>query len=180
MTEDQNDFMAMTVPAAQSSARLTGVPASITIAQAILESGWGKTALARDYNNFFGIKANQEQLADHDYCEFTAQEVVLHMLVKVPATGFAQYATPEESFAAHSQLLCRSHYAPAMACAGNPDKFAWALGPKIPGHPEGCDYSSLPQYHDRLMQLVHIYDLTQYDVPKRVDVNKAATAGGKA
>jgi flagellum-specific peptidoglycan hydrolase FlgJ len=173
MNSQQNEFMTMAVPAAIASARATRVPASITIAQAILESGWGETKLASQFNNFFGIKANQAQLADHDYCEFTSDEVENGKTVKVPGEEFAQYASPAECFTAHAQLLCRPHYAAAMACAADPDKFAWALGPRIPGHPEGCGYSTLPQYHDRLMQLVRLYDLKQYDVPESVDVSKA-------
>jgi flagellum-specific peptidoglycan hydrolase FlgJ len=163
MNDDQNDFMKMAVPAAITCQKQTRVPASVTIAQAILESGWGKTGLASKFNNFFGIKANQSQCADHDYCEFQTAEYENGSKVMVEAE-FAQYATPTESFLAHGQLLSRPHYAPAMACLPSVDKFCWALGPKLPGHPEGCGYSTAPMYHDNLMQLIRIYNLTQYDV----------------
>ncbi len=162
MTQDQLDFLSMSGAAARVSMKATGVPASVTVAQAILESGWGETGLAQKYNNFFGIKANQDQLADHDYCEFQTAEYENGQRVLVEA-DFAQYSTPEECFTAHGQLLCRSHYTAAMACVPNVDKFCWALGPKIPGHPEGCGYSTAPQYHDSLMQLLRLYNLTQYD-----------------
>lgn len=164
MDEQQNEFMKMAVPSAQICERQTLVPASVTIAQAILESGWGKTGLATEYNNYFGIKANQSQIADKDYCEFKTAEYENGARVLVMA-DFAQYATPTESFLAHGQLLSNTHYLPAKNCLPDVDKFCWALGPKIPGHPEGCGYSTAPQYHDSLMQLIRMYDLTQYDVP---------------
>jgi flagellum-specific peptidoglycan hydrolase FlgJ len=158
----QNDFFDLAIPAARASMAATGVPASITIAQAILESGWGRTRLATEFNNYFGIKANQEQIADHDYCEFNTQEEEGHDLKTITAK-FAQYASPVESFTAHGLLLCRPHYITAMVRKDDPDAFAWALGPKTTAHPEGCGYSTLTAYHDRLMSLVRIYNLTQYD-----------------
>lgn len=162
MTPEQIQFLQAVVPAAEESQKQTGIPASITIAQAILESGWGKTRLADEFNNFFGIKANQEQLADHDYCEFDTKEEIDGVLETIKAR-FAQYANPLECFVAHAQLLCRPHYAPAMARAADPDAFAWALGPKTEDHPEGCGYSTFSGYHDRLMELVRLYNLRQYD-----------------
>jgi flagellum-specific peptidoglycan hydrolase FlgJ len=52
--QEQLDFIASIAPAAQASEKKYGVPASVTIAQAILESAWGKRAIG---NNYFGIKA---------------------------------------------------------------------------------------------------------------------------
>ena len=162
MNQQQLDFMAMAVTPAQECERQTRVPASVTLAQAILESGWGGTQLASEYNNFFGIKANQFQLADHDYCEFKTAEYEHGQRVLVMAE-FAQYATPAESFLAHGQLLTRAHYQPAMDCLPDVNRFCWALGPKLPGHPEGCGYSTAPEYRDRLMQIIVLYNLMQYD-----------------
>lgn len=54
--QEQIDFIEKLAPAAQESARRFGVPASVTLAQAILESRWGQSGLAREGNNFFGIK----------------------------------------------------------------------------------------------------------------------------
>jgi flagellum-specific peptidoglycan hydrolase FlgJ len=163
----QTEFFELVVPAARATMAALGIPASITIAQATLESGWGKTRLASEFNNFFGIKASQEQIADHDYCEFNTQEEVNHSLESIKAR-FAQYATPTECFIAHGVLLSRPHYAAAMACKNNPDAFAWALGPKTALHPEGCGYSTLSAYHDRLMLLVMEYNLSQYDALAQV------------
>ncbi len=57
MNAQQNAFLKMAVPGAQAAQKKWGVPASVTIAQAILESGWGASSLAKQANNFFGIKA---------------------------------------------------------------------------------------------------------------------------
>lgn len=162
MMELQQDFFDLAIPAARATMAATGVPASVTIAQAILESGWGRTRLATEFNNFFGIKANQEQLADSDYCEFKTHEEVNGTLEEITAR-FAQYATPLESFTAHALLLCRPHYAAAMARKDDVDAFCWALGPKTAAHPEGCGYSTLVQYHDRLMALIRQFELTKHD-----------------
>ena len=52
------EFIALIRPAAQASAKKTGVPASFTVAQAALESGWGTSSLARDGKSLFGVKAD--------------------------------------------------------------------------------------------------------------------------
>ncbi|MEU7869936.1 glucosaminidase domain-containing protein [Dactylosporangium sp. NPDC049140] len=54
----QDEFIAAAVPGAQQSRREHGVPVSVTLAQAILESGWGTSALSTVDKNFFGIKCN--------------------------------------------------------------------------------------------------------------------------
>ncbi len=53
-------FIDMILPAAIEDEKLTGVPAEVTVGQAIQESGWGKSALSVSANNFFGIKANKD------------------------------------------------------------------------------------------------------------------------
>jgi flagellum-specific peptidoglycan hydrolase FlgJ len=168
MNQQQADFIAAGVPAAQACEKQTDVPACVSLAQCIIESsndkGWGMSDLAQKANNYFGIKANQFELADHDYQEFPTHEYENGKRVLVMA-NFAQYANIAESFLAHGLLLTRAHYKPAMNCLPNVDKFCWALGPKLPGHPEGCAYSTAPDYHDKLMQIIRIYNLQQYNQP---------------
>lgn len=57
-SEDTYSYIDSISDAAVKFQQITFVPASVTIAQAILESGWGKTTLAKDSNNSFGIKAD--------------------------------------------------------------------------------------------------------------------------
>jgi flagellar protein FlgJ len=104
VTEAESNFLKLTVPAARASEQATGIPASITLAQAILESGWGRHMPG---NNPFGIKA-----AHH----------------VAPDSYVARYATIEDGFKAHGCLLAQApRYAEAMAVRSNPTRFANAL-----------------------------------------------------
>ena len=157
MNQIQSKFLQNVVLAAQQTQRVFRVPASITIAQAILESGWGQSALAVKANNFFGIKAAGMQ----DYMEFPTTEFIsgrsTHILAK-----FARYASPLESFRAHGVLLSTlPRYAPAMTLVDDPEMFARRI--------KECGYSTNPAYASTLMDLVHEFDLTQYDIPAPKD-----------
>jgi len=157
MNELQSAFLKMAVPAALETQRLLGVPASITIAQAILESGWGQTGLAKKANNFFGIKAT-DHVAPDSYIELPTREVIYGHNVEELAK-FARYATPTDSFKAHAVLLAQSsRYQPAMAVRLDAAQFAAEL--------RKCGYSTNPVYEQSLMKLVNEFDLTQYDAPQ--------------
>ncbi|HEX5234147.1 MAG TPA: glucosaminidase domain-containing protein [Silvibacterium sp.] len=173
VNEMQSAFLKTVVPAAQISQKLSGIPASITIAQAILESGWGQSALARQANNFFGIKA-AAHLAPNQYEEFPTDEFVDGRKRREMA-AFAKFATPADSFAAHARLIAGSpRYARAMAACGDRVKFALAL--------QACGYSTLEDsrgnliYAQRLMQLVDELDLAQYDLSPTPDAPATAQA----
>lgn len=160
MTEKQNAFLKMAVPAAQAAQRRWGVPASVTIAQAILESsnvlGWGQSELAREANNYFGIKA-AHGAAPECYMELPTHEYVNNQLEPIDAQ-FARYPDIAESFDAHAKLLAVARrYRPAMAVAHDPASFALQL--------QRCGYSTSPTYAASLTKLMRLYDLEQYDVP---------------
>ena len=155
MTEKQNAFLKSAVPAAVLAQQKWGVPASVTIAQAILESGWGQSALAKQANNFFGIKA-AASAAPASYAEFTTDEFIDGRRVRELAK-FARYATPAASFDAHATLLAlTSRYKPAMAFCGDPLRFLSEL--------HLCGYSTNPNYAADLQKLITEFDLTQYDI----------------
>ncbi|MGP8269118.1 MAG: glycoside hydrolase family 73 protein [Terracidiphilus sp.] len=147
-------FLRDTVPAAMASQRSSGIPASVALAQAILESGWGQSDLATKANNYFGIKATANATPD-EYAEFPTSEFVDGRRVAILAK-FARYSSPADSFAAHTRLISQaSRYAPAMAVKANPSAFATEL--------QMCGYSTNPNYASSLMQIVNEFDLTQYD-----------------
>lgn len=151
----QSEFMRVVVPAAQYSQRRFGVPASVTIAQAILESGWGRSDLATHCGNYFGIKAGAHATPD-TYEEFPTTEYVngapLHEMAR-----FVRYPNASLCFGAHARLLaCAPRYAPAMAARNDPAEFAQRL--------QACGYSTNPDYAHLLDVLMHDYDLTQYDL----------------
>lgn len=122
-----------------------GIPASITLAQGLLESGNGNGSLAREANNHFGIKCGSEWkgrtiLKDDDQKN----------------DCFRVYNNPEESFRDHSQFLLRKRYAALFELNKN-DYQGWALGLKQAG------YATNPRYADLLISLVERYDLHQFD-----------------
>jgi flagellum-specific peptidoglycan hydrolase FlgJ len=167
----QNAFLKMVIPAAQAAQRKWGIPASVTIAQSILESsnqlGWGQSQLAREANNYFGIKA--EHLAKPGtYVEFPTKEYV-HGKIQVEEADFARYEDVNGSFEAHAKLLAvAQRYRPAMAVAKDPEAFARQL--------QLCDYSTNPTYASGLTHLISLYDLTQYDVPPDPTATQAKVA----
>ena len=149
MTKAQAAFIATLAPAAQQAQKEFGIPASITIAQAILESGWGKTRLAADYNNFFGIK--QVDGEDSAYVAFATHEYIRGAYEVVNAK-FAWYRTPADCFRAHSWLLGRKRYTPAMAALPSLTECTKRLGPEdAKENPKGCGYSTNPKYGEVLM-----------------------------
>lgn len=160
MNRQQNDFLRLAVPAAQASQRKYGVPASVTIAQAILESsnalGWGRSQLATEANNFFGIKATDTENPDH-YIELPTHEY-LHNHIELIEAKFARYEDPAQSFDAHARLLAvAKRYESAMYAAKDPELFCIRL--------QQCGYSTNPSYAVTLQKLIKEYDLAQYDVP---------------
>ena len=154
MNQLQQTFLQLAVPAAMASQAATGVPASITIAQAILESGWGQSGLAKKANNFFGIKAAAHAAPD-SYIQLPTEEIGLGHAVTEEA-DFAKYASVADGFKAHGLLLMQaSRYAPAMAVRNSPAQFA--------AHLQKCGYSTNPNYASELMKIVAELDLAQYD-----------------
>jgi flagellum-specific peptidoglycan hydrolase FlgJ len=143
------------VPASQAAAREYGVPASVTLAQWILESSWGLSALCVKANNCFGIKCNH-QAAPEAYIEMPTGEIENGRRVVIDAL-FAKYPSVAASFTAHAQLLAlAARYRRAMASSDHPQAFAVAL--------QQCGYSTNPNYATELLQLMRLYNLTQYDV----------------
>src|SRR4051794_11738705 len=133
-------FFAMAVAPAQASQQQTGVFASVTLAQAILESGWGDHHMD-DAWNFFGIKA---QPGD-PFVTMRTREVVNGKDVFIDAK-FRRYASMEECFTAHGAFLRDNpRYGPAFQTTDG-ESFARAV------HAAG--YATDPHYGDMLVQLI--------------------------
>uniref|UniRef100_UPI004048F2F3 glucosaminidase domain-containing protein n=1 Tax=Flavobacterium sp. TaxID=239 RepID=UPI004048F2F3 len=123
-----------------------GVPASITLAQGILESGAGNGKLSKIANNHFGIKCHKEwdgPSVRHD--DDAAQEC------------FRKYEHPSESYRDHSLFLTsRSRYNSLFDLPKN-DYKAWAKGLRKAG------YATDPKYPDKLISLIERYELFKID-----------------
>lgn len=128
-----------------------GVPASVVIAQAILESGWGEHQLATRYNNFFGIKAR----AGEEYCEFSPDAIEKAAGDKT-RKRYAKFGSMQEAFNRHGELLSTAdRYQPAMRFANDPLVFAAQL--------QRCGYSEDPKYARKLTTLIRDHNLTRFD-----------------
>lgn len=98
-TKSRKAFIKELVPSAQKQQRQNHVFASITLAQASLESDWGTSELARKYNNLFGIKSS-----DPNSPLLTTKEYVNGKWITVK-DRFASYNSYDESISAHTQLF---------------------------------------------------------------------------
>lgn len=126
------------------------IPASITLAQALLESGAGRSTLARKSNNHFGIKATSDWKGKK---------------VTAPDWGgnfyFRAYRTPEESYEDHSRFLKRHPRYAGLFKLKKTDYEGWAYGLKKAGYAED------PQYPNSLIRLIDTYELMRFDSGKR-------------
>lgn len=122
-----------------------GIPASITLAQALLESGIGNSDLARYANNHFGIKCNSEWKGKTYFKDDDQKD-----------DCFRVYENAEESFKDHSIFLKRKRYASLFDLPIS-DYKGWANGLKAAG------YATNPKYPDLLINIIEKYNLQQYD-----------------
>jgi flagellar protein FlgJ len=159
ITPDQ--FLAAAVPGAQRGWREYGVPASVTIAQAILESGWGRSSLSANDRNYFGIKCQNGsygKLANgcHDYR--TSECDKAGNCFATVAT-FRTYASMTDSFRDHGSFLrVNSRYKPAFDYTTDPNKFIWQVWK--------AGYATDPNYYTKITTLMSANKLYQYDIWK--------------
>ena len=135
-----------------------GIPASITLAQGLLESGAGNSALAREAKNHFGIKCHKGWDGKTYYMDDDEKDEC-----------FRKYKNAEESFRDHSLFLkTRGRYS-ALFDLEITDYRGWAKGLKAAG------YATNPKYAQLLIDRIELYDLTKYDqiaLGQRTDDNQ--------
>jgi len=131
---------------AQSEMKAFGIPASITLAQGILESGYGKGELTLKTNNHFGIKCHTGWQGQYDYHDDDEK-----------GECFRKYNHPMYSFRDHSIFLSsRSRYASLFNLRKDNYK-AWARGLKAAG------YATDRRYPQKLISFIERYQLYNYD-----------------
>jgi hypothetical protein len=155
MASPQQDFIRRAAPGAQRGYREFGVPASVTIAQAILESGWGQRHVG---NNYFGIKAQSPtSFGSIAIGTVTAptREVINGRSITVNGR-FRRYRSMDDSMRDHGRFLRdNSRYKPAFAHSHDANAFAQAI------HRAG--YATDPNYSNLLIGLMKQWNLYQYD-----------------
>jgi flagellum-specific peptidoglycan hydrolase FlgJ len=152
-------FLAASVAPAQQSQREFGVPASVTLAQAILESGWGRSRLAANDRNFFGMKCfTQGGYANgcHTYVTSECTPAPASVCYTTSAS-FRAYASATNSFRDHGSLLATaSRYRNAFNYKTNPVQFAVEI--------QKGGYATDPLYATKLAKVMTDYNLQRYDL----------------
>jgi LysM repeat protein len=134
-----------------------GIPASITLAQGLLESGNGNSKLAREGNNHFGIKCTPDWTGGRTYHDDDKKD-----------DCFRKYKNAEQSYEDHAKFLQRNRYAFLFELKPT-DYKGWAKGLKQAG------YATDPAYPQKLISLIERYHLD--DLDKGIDVSyKPSTA----
>lgn len=128
----------------------SGVPASITLAQGLLESSAGQSVLARMGNNHFGIK-----------CAGTWTGATIYHDDDAKGECFRKYSSVKDSFKDHSDFLRYSKRYQSLFDLKTTDYKGWANGLKAAG------YATDPGYATKLINLIEQYDLNEFDVNGR-------------
>jgi len=135
----------------------TNIPASIKMAQAILESGLGTSTLATKANNHFGIKCNGGWTGDTYYRE--DDDYKNGKLIK---SCFRKYNNPAESFIAHSDFLVKQPRYSKLFLLQKDDYAGWAHGLRAAG------YATDQKYPTKLIDIIHKYELYKLDQPAEI------------
>lgn len=140
------DYIRRYTPLAMTQQVVYGIPASITLAQGLLESGAGNSTLARNSNNHFGIKCHNDWTGK-SYSHFDDGEM----------SCFRKYPKVEDSYKDHSLFLVnRARYASLFELNIKNYK-AWARGLKKAG------YATDRHYDKKLIKIIEQYDLNKID-----------------
>jgi len=149
---------------AMSEMERSGVPASITLAQAALESGWGEGKLATQANNYFGIKCNGEWKGDTYYIEDDDYEGG-----KLIKSCFRKYDDVTTSFYNHTDYLQHRGLYDHLFDLERTDYYNWAHGLKKAG------YATDATYAEKLIKIIETYGLMSYDVKATAQVQAVTT-----
>ncbi|WP_413537000.1 glycoside hydrolase family 73 protein [Carnobacterium divergens] len=148
-TAYQQKFIDEIVLEAQALQQQTNLFASITIAQAILESDWGRSDLAVDSHNLFGIKGSfNDQSSTLPTDEFENGERI------TIEASFKKYDTIQESMGDHIDFLKGGTY-DAIKTSTDYKEAAYAL--------QNGGYATDPQYAEKLIELIEQFKLNKYD-----------------
>lgn len=159
----QNDLKKFTIeeyiekfaPLAQNEMAIYGIPASITLAQGILESNYGNSELTRNAKNHFGIKCHNGWTGKGYYMDDDAEKEC-----------FRVYDTDAASYRDHSDFLkTRDRYAFLFELDAT-DYKSWAKGLQRAG------YATNPQYANLLIRIIEERNLIRYDTKKTIDKEK--------
>jgi len=159
-----SDYIDLYKDLAVKEMKRTGIPASITMAQGILESGNGNSTLARKSNNHFGIKCHNDWNGKKVYHDDDRRNEC-----------FRKYKTVYESYIDHSDFLTGKQRYASLFDLKTTDYKGWAKGLKKAG------YATDPKYAHRLIKIIEenkLYLLDEDKAWKRSDSNDNKSPGG--
>ena len=130
--------------------KLYKIPASVTLAQGILETSSGNSVLAREANNHFGIKCKKEWVGDKYYYDDDAKQEC-----------FRKYKSDTDSYRDHSIFLSTRQYYKSLFLLDTCDYKGWAYGLKKAG------YATEPLYAEMLIKIIEENKLFNYDCPEK-------------
>lgn len=174
---DQEKFIEKIGAMAKADMAQRGICAAITIAQAILESGWGKSELAQNANNLFGMK---KSLSGNTWpgSSWDGKSVYSKQTKEVYASGpatvqadFRAYKTLQESVNDHSAYLAGARNGSALRYKGLVGCTDYKKAAQII---KAGGYATAPDYVEKLCRLVEQYGLTRYNTTYKEQATEAA------
>ena len=146
-TKSVEEYIARYAKTARQEQEQFGIPASISLAQGILESRYGTSTLARIANNHFGIKCHSRK-CKRGHCVNQSDDTHKDF--------FRKFRSPWESWRAHSHILKQTRYTSNLKTYGHEYK-GWAKALKAGG------YATDPQYATTLITVIERHQLYKYD-----------------
>lgn len=169
MNTEQKNFIKTVGALASADMKKSGVLASLTIAQAITETGWGTSGLAVEGKALFEIKATKSWKGKV-YCKDTKECYDGVNLVEVKNTAFRAYDTWEESVTDHSAFLKANKRYKEVIGETDYKKACNAI--------KAAGYATDPEYANKLIEIIEQYKLTEFDGKTESQENQGAGAAG--
>ncbi len=156
----RQNFIDTYAPLAVNDMMVSGIPASIKLAQAVIESGWGKSRTAAEGNNFFCIKCHTGWSGD----------TIMQKDDEQKESCFRRYSNYEDSFKDHTKFLTTRPNYRALFGYAKTDYVSWAKGLKA------ANYATRSDYDEVLIRVITDYGLYLYDYarPARVEMAPAS------
>lgn len=165
-----DEYIATMGPIAQADFSRNGIFASVTLAQSIIESGWGKSGLTQKANNMFGIKCSSNW--DGECINMQTGEYGSSGYYTINS-NFRKYSSIEDSVNDHSLFLKEN---PRYPNAGVFDATTFAEQIRAI-HSAG--YATDPNYSSTIINTIEMYDLDKWDVPTNVSSDLCYTGEGE-
>jgi flagellar protein FlgJ len=157
LTSEQWAFLGTVAAAARTSQRRWGVPASVTIAQAVLETGWGTSELARSARNYFGMTCGPNGGGPVATGCIVGSDRVCDRTGCWPSTAsFRVYRSMADSFADHGRTLgTNPRYRSAYKARSRPATFVKRMAK--------AGYATDPAYAQRVIAIINKYKLNRHN-----------------